>query len=140
MMIIVYLILAFVVTVILSVLLLRAGVIIMARQAGKHIHEMHQNIEHIINTRKAPQSWTTPFEKQLAQFQQHDPRSHCQSIRAKTSAKKTCLKKLKKLITYTQNSLIIQDEETRQILLKDLTAIYHEWTEWNWEDMISEHG
>jgi hypothetical protein len=49
------------------------------------------------------------------------------------AAHKACLKKLNNLIQYTHKSLIIQDEETRQILLRDLTAILEEWKTQEWE-------
>ncbi len=129
----VYVILAFALTMILSVLLLRAGMVVMVRRAGAHIEEALGLIEYITNTRTVPQGWQEPFARQLAQLQHRNPDKQRKQIRIRQAARKTYLKKLTKLMTYTQNSPIIQDEETRRLLLADLSAVYEEWKTQDWE-------
>lgn len=128
-----YLILAFIGTIIVAMLLLRAGMVLMARRAGNFIGETHQHIEYITSTRQVPSIWTAPFVRQFDHVRQHTSENSHKLGRIRKAARKTCLKKLAKLITYTHNSLIIQDEETRQILLRDLAAILEEWENQEWD-------
>ena len=134
----VYLIVTLIITVILCAVLLKGTMLIMGRIAGKYVGETHRDIEYITTTRHVPEVWISSFRKKLAKQPTLSPDSP-QLQRIKSETKATCLKKLRKLLKYSENSSIIQDEATRQVLLKDLNAIYDEWIEQDLDAMIA-HG
>ncbi|MCP4403154.1 MAG: hypothetical protein GY801_38340 [bacterium] len=120
-----------VVVIVVGTLLLRWTVLIMGARAGKFINETHRNIEFISNTGLAPAQWLEPFLKKAGRLQQEDPYNQRQLDRLGRAARQSCLKKLKKLIKYVYNSSLVQDEETRAILLTELTNVQQKWAEGN---------
>ena len=121
---------------IVGTLLLRGTVLIMGQRAGKFIHETHHTIEYISTTRSVPPQWIEPFQKKIRRLQQDDPHNQRKLARLGRSAQKTCLKKLDKSLKYAYNSSLVQDEETRDILLKKLTDVRKTWAEQDWSEII----
>ncbi len=121
------------VVIVVGTLLIRWTVLIMGERAGKFINETHHNIEFIGNTGSVPPQWLESFLKKAGRIQQEDPHNQRRLDRLGRAARKTCLKKLKKLTQYVHNSSLVQDEETRAILLTDLTNVQEKWAERNWD-------
>jgi len=105
----------------LFVLLLRAAVIFMGKITGKYVGEKHKAAETIINTGKPPINWTCNSAKKMAELREdvRGPRA----VKIEEKARNTCLKRLKSLIKYFKTSPLCQDEETRKILLDELSKV-----------------
>jgi len=133
-----YYLLGFLVVVILvGTLLLRFTVLMMGQRAGKFISETHHNIEFINNTRSVPPQWLQPFIEKNEQLR-HQACQDSQPLEKLTRrAQKTCLKKLNKLLLYVDRSSLVEDEQTRMMLLKKLTTVRREWIEKDWSDIIT---
>lgn len=118
----------------LFVLLLRAAVIFMGRFTGKYVGDKHKAAETIINTGKPPITWICNSAKKMAELKKDltGPRA----AQAKEKARNSCLKRLKGLIKYFKTSPLCQDEETRKILLDELTRVGQTWQEKDWGEII----
>jgi hypothetical protein len=57
-------------------------------------------------------------------------------VKTKEKARNACLKKLKGLIKYFKTSPLCQDEETRKILLDELSKVRRAWQEKDWGEII----
>ena len=124
------------VTVVGGTVLIRFTAIIMGRRAGKFLSETHGAIEYIHTTEAVPPQWLEPFRKKHQQFQSSDSETQGKTARNARSARKICLKKLTKLQKYVYRSSLVQDEETRQILLKKLSDVCETWMTQDWNDLI----
>ncbi len=115
------------------VLLLRAAVIFMGRVTGKYVGDKHKAAETIINTGKPPMNWTFSSAKKIAELKEdgRGPRA----LRIKEKARNACLKRLKGLIKYFKTSPLCQDEETRKILLDELSKVRRIWQEKDWGEI-----
>jgi Na+-transporting methylmalonyl-CoA/oxaloacetate decarboxylase gamma subunit len=118
----------------LFVLLLRAAVIFMGRISGKYVGEKHKAAETIINTGKPPTTWTCNSAKKMAELKEDStgPRA----VKIEKKARNTCLKRLEGLIKYFKTSPLCQDEETRKILLDELSKVRRVWQEKDWGEII----
>lgn len=118
----------------LFVLLLRAAVIFMGRITGKYVGEKHKAAETIINTGKPPINWTCNSAKKMAELKE-DARGP-RAVKIKEKARNICLKRLKGLIKYFKTSPLCQDEETRKILLDELSRVGQTWQKKDWGEII----
>jgi len=118
----------------LFVLLLRGAVILMGRFAGKYIGKKHKEAETIITTGKPPKNWTYQIEKKIAKLKESSGTSS-RILKIQKKAKNTCLDKLDRLIKYFKGSPLVQDEETRKILLDKLLKVHQRWKEKNGEEI-----
>jgi hypothetical protein len=132
-----YLLGTFAVIVAVGALFIRFTVIIMGRRVGKYLSETHGALEYIHTTGAAPPQWLEPFRKKHQQLQQNDPQYQASAERNARSARKICLKKLAKLQKYVYRSSLVQDEETRDILLKKLTDVREKWAEQDWYKILN---
>ena len=115
-------------------LLLRAAVIFMGKITGKYVGEKHKAAETIINTGKPPINWTRNSAKKMAELGE-DARGP-RAVKIEEKARNTCLKRLKSLIKYFKTSPLCQDEETRKILLDELSKARRVWQEKDWGEII----
>lgn len=118
----------------LFVLLLRGAVIWMGKISGKYVGEKHKAAETIINTGKPPINWTCNSAKKMAELREdvRGPRA----VKIEEKARNICLKRLKGLIKYFKTSPLCQDEETRKILLDELSKARRVWQEKDWGEII----
>ena len=117
------------------VLLLRGAVSLMGRISGKYVGEKHKAAETIINTGKPPTTWTYNSAKKMAELKE-DARGPT-AVKIKEKARNACLKKLKGLIKYFKTSPLCRDEETRKILLDELSKVGQTWREKDWEEIMA---
>ena len=117
----------------LFVLLLRGAVILMGRITGKYVGEKHKGAEIIINTGKLPKNWTYHTEKKIAKNLARPNKI----LKIQKKAKNICLEKLDHLIKYFETSPLVKDEETRKILLDELTRVCQTWKEKDWQEIIT---
>jgi hypothetical protein len=83
-----------------------------------------------------PPQWLEPFRKKLQHLRRSDPQYQSVIDRNARSARKTCLKKLAKLQKYIYRSSLVEDEESREILLKKLSNARDAWMTQNWNELI----
>jgi hypothetical protein len=125
------------VIVIVGALFIRFTVIIMGRRVGKYLSETHGTLEYIHTTGVVPPQWLKAFQKKHQQLQQSDSQYQSSVERNARSARKICLKKLAKLQKYVYRSSLVQDEETREILLKKLSDVRETWMKQDWNELLS---
>lgn len=107
-------------------LLTLAGIMVFAvwlanRVAEHTIGRRHRLIEEIMNTGHVPAAWASRA-------------SNAAGIRRSTTkgpgsdkAKVSCLQKLDALIAYAENSPLMGDAETKEVVLQRLDEVYDEW-------------
>ncbi len=125
------------VTVIAGAVLIRFTLLIMGQRAGKFLAETHGAIEYIHATGAVPPQWLEPFHKKFRQLRPDNPQHQAIVDRNARAARKTCLKKLASLRKYVYNSSLVQDEETRVILLKKFDTVRETWAEQDWSTIIN---
>jgi len=118
----------------LFVLLLRGAVILIGRFAGKYVGEKHKAAETIINTGTPPIAWICNSIKKMAELRE-DPTGP-RAMKIEEKARNSCLKRLEDLIKYFKASPLCQDEETRKILLDELSKVRRVWQEKDWGEII----
>jgi len=127
--------LLFLVFVVFFVLILRLAVILMGRVTGRYVNEKHRAAETIVNTEKVPKLWSDKLEKKISSVSKYSGRSK-KVLRMKKRAKTVILKKMDRLIDYFKDSPLVQDKETRKILLDKLLGARRLWEEKDWEEII----
>ena len=120
----------------LFVLLLRGAVILMGRITGKYVGEKHKGAEIIVNTGMPPKHWIYSAKKRIAKLEK-DTISPDKKLKIQRKTKDICLKKLEGLIKYFKTSPLVKDEETRKILLNELTKVHRTWKEKDWEEILT---
>ncbi len=118
----------------LFVLLLRVAVIFMGRITGKYVGEKHKAAETIINTGAPPITWICNAIKKMAELRE-DP-TGARAVKIEEKVRNVCLKRLKSLTKYFKTSPLCQDEETRKILLDELSKVRRAWQEKDWGEII----
>ncbi len=86
----------------------------------KYIEMTHRSAEFIVNTGAVPPFW---YDGKRAY-----PFPLWQKMR--------CLKRLKKLISYFENSTVAGDEKTRKLVASRLIDAYNVWVEKEWEELL----
>jgi len=119
----------------LFVLLLRGAVIWMGKISGKYVGEKHKAAETIINTGKPPITWICNSARKMAKLRENPTGPG--TVKIEEKARNACLKKLKGLTKYFKTSPLCQDEETRKILLDELSKVRRVWQEKNWGEIIA---
>lgn len=111
-------------------LLALAGIMIFAvwlanRVAERAIGRQHHLIEEILNTGDVPAAWIGQIQGNASIL-----RSGAKSVRF-DKAKVSCLRKLDALIAYAENSPLMGDAETKEVVLQRLDEVYGEWARRN---------
>jgi len=119
----------------LFVLLLRGAVIWMGKISGKYVGEKHKAAETIINTGKPPITWICNSARKMAKLRENPTGPG--TVKIEEKARNACLKKLKGLTKYFKTSPLCQDEETRKILLDELSKVRRVWQEEDWGKIIA---
>ncbi len=91
------------------------GKFVLKKSIEVYVIQHHQAAENILNTGKPPKDWV---------------------IKNKYSKNK-CLSKLNKVIDYFKTTKLVEDEATRELMIKRLTKVYQEWEDEDWNEMIA---
>lgn len=106
----------------------RYTVVFATRIVAKNIEKTHRTTESILNTKRPPKEWLEKWNKKIERLS-NDP---TRRDKVRLQAKDYSLKRLASLINYYKNSNLIEDEETRFIILEELKEIGRFWEkEWN---------
>lgn len=128
--------LMFLAFIVFFVLTLRLAVILMGRIAGKYVGKKHKAAEVIVNTGKVPKEWSDKLKKRTFSRVKIQGRSKKIS-RIERRAKASVLKRVDHLIDYFKTSPLVEDKETKKILLNKLQKARHLWEEKDWEEIIN---
>ncbi len=126
-------IIIFLVFVAVSTLLFRYTTILAGRMVGKKIEKTHRAAEHIISTKMPPEDWLEKWKKKIESIKKKS--NDAEKINElKLKARDDSLKKLSSLVKYFENSDLVADEETRNIILEELAEADRLWKE-NWSEV-----
>jgi len=126
-------IIIFLVFVAVSTLLFRYTTILAGRMVGKKIEKTHRAAEHIISTKMPPEDWLEKWKKKIESVKKKS--NDADKINElKLKARDDSLKKLSSLVKYFENSDLVADEETRNIILEELAEADRLWKE-NWSEV-----
>ena len=128
--------LIFIIIVAVIVLLARAGMWWMNFIIQRSIGGRNKAAELIINTQKAPQSWTVKFGKKIDELSRSSP-NPTKILKLKKKGKDLSLKKVSGLINYFKTSTLVEDEKTRGILLGELENARDLWRKKSWEEIVA---
>jgi hypothetical protein len=110
--------LAAVLTGTVAVLLVRGTMAIAGRLGGDSIHRIITETEYIVERHAVPPAWQ-------AELARHARPTHA------------CLRRLDRLIAFSRTTSVVADEETRSILLSELTQVRSEWESATWDQMCA---
>jgi len=82
---------------------------VMFRAMTRAIERRHRAMEEILETRRPPEAWVA-----------EEPPDR---------AKRRALRELDRLIDYAENSRLVESEETRELLIQQLSEVRKEWSE-----------
>ncbi len=94
------------------------GIALVHRLVDSHIGSKHRDAESILQTGTPPEEWLKPFQRRGTL---PDDRTVQEKIR------KSCSTRLNKLIEYFEKTTLVEDEETRGILLEELSEVRRQW-------------
>lgn len=100
------------------------------RKIGENIEKTHRAAEHIISTKMPPEDWLEKWKKKIESVKKKSNDSE-KINELKLKARDDSLKKLNSLVKYFENSDLVADEETRKIILEELSEADRLWKE-NW--------
>jgi hypothetical protein len=109
----------------------RYTTILAGRIAAKNIEKTHKTAEYIISTRMPPEDWLERWKKKIKSVKNSSSDSK-KIDHLGLQARDFSLKRLVSLIRYFENSNLVEDEETRKVILQELIDVGRFWKE-NWE-------
>jgi len=127
--------LIFLVFIVFFVLILRLAVILMGRIAGRYVNDKHRAAEEIVNTGKVPKRWSNKLEKRIPLVSNSHQLK--KALKMESRAKTIILKKMDNLIKYFKTSPLVQNKETKEILLDKLLRARKDWKEKNYKEIIA---
>jgi hypothetical protein len=121
---------------VLAALLTRLTAALVGGFGGRTIHNLMSDAECIVEHRAVPPDWRAKLERKLRGLRPDgaDPRTQA---RHRERARRACLRRLGRLITFARKSSVVTDEETRQILVSELVEVNGEWRSRGWEGMCA---
>lgn len=126
-------ILLFIICVCSFTFMLKYNIILVGKIAGRQIERTHKAAEAILNTKRPPKEWIEKWERKM-DTARDVPNREAEAERIKMRAKKDSVRRLDSLIGYFRATSLMEDEETRLILLEELRKIRRLWNDnWDWE-------
>ncbi len=109
----------------------RYTLIFATRMVARNIEKTHKTTESILNTKLPPKEWIEKWTRKIERLGD-SPSNSARRDKLRLQAKEYSLKRLASLINYYENSNLVEDEETRLIILEELREIGRFWDrEWN---------
>lgn len=119
------LILFFTVSIFLMVL---ASIVFINLFVRKYIGEKHLVLDELTKG-DIPKSWSGKYDKKCHKLKADGQQAKIERLKEK--ATKTYLKKLNQIVSYIQKTKLVENEETRSIILTDLEKTRNLWKENN---------
>lgn len=113
-------------------LIMLAAIWMLRRMVISCVEQRHRAAEVIINHKQAPKSWT----RRLLKNMRSNPPAAINSLGEKAKAR--CLIRLTALIRYFENCPYLEDDESREVLLRELQEIHALWKDKHWREIVEE--
>jgi len=127
-------IIVFLIFVAIFTLLFRYTATLAGKIAAKNVEKTHKTAESIISTKMPPEDWIEKWKRKIKSVK--DSSGDLKKInKLKLQAKEFSLKRLVSLIKYFENSNLVEDEETRKVILEELIRVGKFWEE-DWDKII----
>jgi hypothetical protein len=124
---------------VVAALLTKGTVALTGRLGGQRVSRVLADAEYIIEHTAVPPAWRDELAKKHAGL-----RPGCSDAsrkeRHQALAKRACLRRLDKLITFSRKTSVVADEEAREILVSELVRVDEEWRSRSWEEMTAPSG
>jgi len=106
------------------------------RFGGRRISRIVADAEYIVEHHAVPPAWQAKLQKNLHGLRPDgaEPRT---LARHQARARRSCLRRLDRLIAFSQKTSIVADEEAREILVSELMKVDEEWRSRSWKEMCS---
>jgi lipopolysaccharide export LptBFGC system permease protein LptF len=118
--------LAMFIALLVVILLIISSVWFMNKILTQTVGKRHQALEEIVSTGQLPQAWSIKYHKKLIKLNQKTaPSEEIQKI--KQQAKRAYLEKISKLEKYVHSTQLVENEETRKILLDKVKQVRKQW-------------
>lgn len=112
--------------VIVIVLIMLSSIAVMNIAMRQYVGKKHHALEMLSNEQSVPSSWSRKYEAQLRSAKERGE-STDRLEQIKLARRMDYTKRIRKLETYVQKTKLVQDEETRTILLDDLRQARMKW-------------
>jgi len=112
----------------------RYTIVFATRLVARNIEKVHKTTESILDTKLPPNEWVEKWNRKIAKLT-NSPSDLAKKEKFKLQAKNHSLKQLNSLIEYYKNSNLVEDEDTRFIILEELREIGRYWNK-EWDRVI----
>lgn len=112
----------------------RYTMVLATRIVAKNIEKIHRNTESILDTKLPPNEWIEKWTKKMKRLGDR-PSDLAKKEKFKLQAKNYSLKRLSSLMEYYKNSNLVEDEDTRFLILEELREIGRLWNK-EWDRVI----
>ncbi|MCX7795447.1 MAG: hypothetical protein N2380_02865 [bacterium] len=112
----------------------RYTMVFATRMVAKNIEKIHRTTESILDTKLPPNEWLEKWSKKIGRLGD-TPNDLTKKERLRLQAKNHSLKRLSSLIEYYKNSNLVEDEDTRFLILEELREIGRFWNK-DWDKVI----
>ncbi|MGQ9632434.1 MAG: hypothetical protein ACUVXI_19280 [bacterium] len=101
----------------------------------RYIETKNRAVEEILSTKRAPKSWTRRLEQRMAKIE-NGPGGSERRRKLEERAKNICLQKIDRLIKYFGKCSLVENEETRRIVLGELKKAQNTWRDKSWSEIV----
>lgn len=103
------------------------------KQVARAISTRHRDTEFIIETSRAPQSWSRRYHAVLTWL----TRLRRPEVAAwfEEFSRQRLIRRLLRQLRYFQRASIFTDEDSRLALVRKISEIGRQWEQWNWSQM-----
>ncbi|QHT59628.1 hypothetical protein GXP70_06470 [Paenibacillus lycopersici] len=108
-------------------LVMLASIWYMRFMLNKIFGEKHRDLEHITATGTIPERWSLKHTKRMIRLREKGDDKALAG--AQRSAARSYVRKIRRLAAYVNKTNLVENEETRQFMLRSLKQVSREWSE-----------
>ncbi|WP_308638155.1 hypothetical protein [Paenibacillus silvisoli] len=108
-------------------LIMLASIWYMRLMMEKIFGEKHRDMEAIASTGMIPESWSRKYTMKMIRLQQTGNEEELR--KTKRAAARSYLRKLRRLTAYVGKTNLVDSEETRKQMLRELQKVREEWSD-----------
>lgn len=112
----------------------RYTMVFATRMVAKNIEKIHRATEVILDTKMPPNEWIEKWNRKIERLG-NAPSDLAKKEKLRLQAKNHSLKRLNSLLEYYKNSNLVEDEDTRFIILEELREIGRFWNK-DWDRVV----
>ncbi|QHW31174.1 hypothetical protein GZH47_10115 [Paenibacillus rhizovicinus] len=108
-------------------LIMLASIWYMRFMMAKIFGEKHADLEHITSTGMIPERWSLKHTKKMIRLQEQGDAAALGI--AQRLAARSYVRKLRRLSAFVKKTNLVENEETRQLMLRNIREVSREWSE-----------